>query len=66
MTLFIGVPVPNQESERSCICVSGELILPLATFVLLEVETVFYLLTTSAKLVSKFKIHFSVKLIKYE
>ena len=25
---FIEIPVPNQESERSCICVLGVLILP--------------------------------------
>jgi hypothetical protein len=32
----IEVPVPSQESERSCICVSGVSILPLSTIFLLN------------------------------
>jgi len=31
LPLFIKVYVPSQESERSCICVLGALILPLLT-----------------------------------
>jgi len=40
MTLFIEVPVPSQESERSCICVLGVSILPLSTILVLYFETV--------------------------
>ena len=38
--LFIEVPVPSQESERSYICVSGISILPLSTIFLLNFRTV--------------------------
>ena len=38
--LLIEVPVPRQESERSCICVLGVLILPLYTIFLLDFGTV--------------------------
>ena len=34
--LFIKVSVPIQESERSCICVLGESVLPLSTIFLLD------------------------------
>jgi len=36
LPLFIEVPVPSQESERSCICVLGVSILPLSTILILE------------------------------
>ena len=36
LSLFIEVPVPSQESERSCICVSGVSILPLSTTLVLD------------------------------
>jgi hypothetical protein len=38
--LLIEVPVPRQESEQSCICVLGVLILPLYTIFLLDFGTV--------------------------
>jgi hypothetical protein len=34
--LFIEVPVPRQESEQSCICVLGVLILPLSTILIFD------------------------------
>jgi hypothetical protein len=37
---FIEVPVPSQESERSCIYVLGISILLLSTIFLLDIETV--------------------------
>jgi len=40
LPLFIEVPVPSQESERSCICVLGVSILPLSTILLLDFRTV--------------------------
>ena len=45
MPLFIEVPVPSQESERSCICVLGVSNLPKIKIFLLEfgpVPTVWY------------------------
>ena len=36
---FIEVPVPSQESERSCICVLRVSFLPLSTFFLLDFGT---------------------------
>ena len=47
---FIEVPVPSQESEWSCICVLGVLILSLPTIFLLTfgtVSTVWYLFVSS-------------------
>ena len=38
--LFIEVLVPNQESERSCICVLGVSILPLSIIFLLDFRNV--------------------------
>ena len=38
--LFIEVPVPSQESERSCICVSEVLIVPLSTILIFDFGTV--------------------------
>ena len=38
--LFIEVPVPSQESERSCFCVLGVSMLPLSMVLLLDFGTV--------------------------
>jgi hypothetical protein len=40
LPLFIEVPVPNQESERSCIWVLGVLIFPLSTIFQLDFRIV--------------------------
>jgi hypothetical protein len=38
--LFIEMPVPSQESERSCNCLLGVSVVPLSTIFLLEFGTV--------------------------
>jgi hypothetical protein len=40
LPLFIEVPVPSQESEQSCICVLGVVILLLSKIFLLNLITV--------------------------
>jgi len=52
-TLFIKVPVPSQESERSCICVLGISMLPPSTILIFHfgiVTTMWYFKTKNTSI----------------
>jgi hypothetical protein len=58
-TLFIKVPVPSPESERSCICVFGISMLPPSTILIFHFGIVWYFITK----IRQFKMHFNAHYI---